>query len=127
LKTIKTIKNQVKKLMAAHGGKRKGAGRKKSSLEKKSRLIAEIAFVEGITPLEVMLTAMRAYAAVQEWGKASSIAKDCAPYVHPKLASIEHSGKDGGPLVIERIERVIVDPQHSDTQSFRPAAKTVPQ
>ena len=37
------------------GGKRRGAGRKPSSLTTKSRAIAEIAINEGITPLEVML------------------------------------------------------------------------
>jgi hypothetical protein len=28
-------------------------------------------------------------------------AKSAAPYVHPKLANIEHQGKDGGNIVIE--------------------------
>jgi hypothetical protein len=108
----------------ARGGNRKGSGRKKSSLEKKSRLIAEIAVEEGITPLEVMLRAMRAYAESQCWDRACAIAKDCAPYIHPKLASIEHSGKNGGPVMFERIERVIVDPQNSDPSSFCSAATT---
>jgi hypothetical protein len=28
-------------------------------------------------------------------------AKAAAPYVHPKLAQIQHSGKDGGPIELE--------------------------
>lgn len=27
-------------------------------------------------------------------------ANKAAPYVHPKLASIEHTGKDGGPVAM---------------------------
>jgi hypothetical protein len=41
------------------GGKREGAGRPKGALTKKTRLIAEQAMAEGITPLEVMVKAMR--------------------------------------------------------------------
>ena len=96
------------------GGKREGAGRKKSSLTVKTRAIAEIAIDEGITPLEVLLQAMRLLWATQQLKEAADIAKAAAPYVHAKLSSIEHSGVDGGPLVIERIERVIVDPKNPD-------------
>ena len=72
-----------------HGGKRRGAGRKASSLTVKSRAIAEIAIEEGITPLEVMLRAMRCHANSQQWDRAAAIAKDAAPYLHPKLTSVE--------------------------------------
>ena len=48
----------------------------------------------GITPIEVMLNAMR-----ELWDKGTSeakreaarIAKDAAPYVHPRLASIDQT------------------------------------
>ena len=72
----------------------KGAGRKPSSLTTKSRAIAEIAINEGITPLEVMLEAMRGYAKAEQWDRAASIAKDAAPYLHPKLTSVERTEKD---------------------------------
>jgi hypothetical protein len=72
-----------------HGGKRRGAGRKPSSLTVKSRAIAEIAIEEGIKPLEVMLRAMRGYANSQQWDRAAAIAKDAGPYLHPKLTSVE--------------------------------------
>lgn len=41
-------------------------------------------------------------------------AKEAAPYVRPKLAAIEASGPDGGPIEVEAIRREIVDPQHQD-------------
>lgn len=94
------------------GGKRTGAGRKAGSITAKTRAIAEVAIEEGITPLEVMLKAMRIFAGDGNWAAAADIAKGAAPYLHPKLSSVELTGKDGGPLQVERIERVIVDPQH---------------
>jgi len=27
-------------------------------------------------------------------------AKEAGPYVHPKLAAVEHTGKDGGPVQV---------------------------
>ena len=96
------------------GGKRTGAGRKPGAVTTKTREIAEIAIEEGITPLEVMLTAMRFYAGLANWSAAADIAKGAAPYLHPKLSSVELTGKDGGPLAVERIERIIVDPQNPD-------------
>jgi hypothetical protein len=80
--------------MSDRGGKREGAGRKKGSLGKKTREIAERAVQEGITPLEVMLETMRDAWAAGERDKAISAAKDAAPYVHPKLAPTDpNTGK----------------------------------
>lgn len=67
-----------------------------------------------MTPLEVMLKAMTEHANAKEWDAAAGIAKDAAPYMHPRLAAVEHSGKDGGPIEVTRIERVIVDPSDPD-------------
>lgn len=81
------------------GGARPGAGRKKGSGNKRSRAIAMQAFKDGLSPLEVMLRAMREHAQAERWDAASGIAKDAAPYMHPRLASIAHSGGDGeGPV-----------------------------
>ncbi|MFA1625231.1 hypothetical protein ACDY96_21305 [Rhizobium mongolense] len=52
----------------------------------------------GVTPLEVMLKAMRQHADKKDWDAAASIAKDAAPYMHAKLASVQHSGPKGGPI-----------------------------
>jgi hypothetical protein len=48
----------------------------------------------GITPLEVMLEAMHGYARSEQWDRAASIAKDAAPYLHPKLTSVERTERD---------------------------------
>lgn len=82
------------------GGKRAGAGRKRGAATTRTREIADQAATEGITPLEVMLDAMRELHGKGEKAAASQIAKDAAPYMHPRLAAIEHTGKDGGPIVV---------------------------
>jgi hypothetical protein len=82
------------------GGKRAGAGRKAGSATTKTREIAERAMEGGITPLEFMLNIMRAEAPETEdprlmldaMAMRFEAAKAAAPYVHPKLAAIEHSG-----------------------------------
>lgn len=76
----------------ARGGKRVGAGRKPGSVTRRTREIAERALKLGTTPLEVMLTAMRKHAEAQRWDEAAAVAKDAAPYMHPRLAAVEHSG-----------------------------------
>lgn len=73
------------------GGKRPGAGRPKGSENKatrKRREIAEAALEQGITPLEVMLQTMREKWEAGDKEGACQVAKDAAPYVHPKLSSV---------------------------------------
>lgn len=99
------------------GGARKGAGRKPSSATVRTREIADRLSKDGTSPLEVMLDAMRyfhtaAREAVEEnegkpskpaaeaYASAATIAKDAAPFMHPKLASIEHTNGDDGPFQI---------------------------
>lgn len=92
----------------ALGGKRPGAGRKKgipnkSTLARKKRIEES-----GLSPLDYMLGVLRnekAPKAQRMWA-----AEKAAPYVHPRLAAVEHAGKDGGPIQFSRIERVVVDP-----------------
>lgn len=100
----------------ARGGKREGAGRKagvpnKANFERQAR-IAE----GGVTPLDVLIEGMRFHYSIAEEAKrakpvitddvtsalksAREFAREAAPYVHPKLANVEHSGKDGGPLKV---------------------------
>jgi len=57
---------------------------------------AEIA-KSGLTPLEVMLKIMRNKNKTDE--QRLDAAKAAAPYVHPKLAAIEHFNPDGTALV----------------------------
>lgn len=87
------------------GGRVKGV-KNKATIAKEQGLadIVSKAIAAGITPLEVMLDNMRyhhneALAAqdksdiVAHRKEAGEAAKDAAPYVHPKLASIEMAGK----------------------------------
>jgi hypothetical protein len=68
----------------------KTGGRKKGSLNKiTSEMKAAIA-VSGETPLEYMIRVMRDEAA--ESTRRDDMAKAAAPYLHPRLSSVEHTG-----------------------------------
>lgn len=80
------------------GGKREGAGRKEGSANTKTRAIADKAASEGITPLEFMLEIMRKEELSPDADPAQILAhqamrfeaaKAAAPYIHPKLSSVE--------------------------------------
>lgn len=80
--------------MSARGGKRLGAGRPPGSKNRKAADIAQEAVEAGITPIEVMLNAMRELwdeGTSEARREAAKIAKDAAPYVHPRLASIDQT------------------------------------
>lgn len=80
------------------GGKREGAGRKAGSVTKLSREVASEALVSGETPAEYMLRVMRD--PTVDHDRRDKMAVAAAPYVHPKLAAVEHTGKDGGPIKV---------------------------
>lgn len=80
------------------GGKRQGAGRPRGAATKRSSEVANRESQKGVTPLEVLLKAMRTHYDKEEYDAAASIAKDAAPYMHAKLASVQHSGPNGGPI-----------------------------
>lgn len=90
----------------AKGGARAGAGRPKGSVKKLTREQQAAVAASGITPLDFMLKVMR------DSKKGMDIrldaAKAAAPYVHARLASIEYTGKDGGPIEVTQITRRIV-------------------
>jgi hypothetical protein len=66
----------------------------------KRRMLAADAALEGITPLEVMTQTMRKLWDAGDHQAASQIAKDAAPYVHPRLQAIQHSGNPESPISI---------------------------
>lgn len=88
------------------GGARPGAGRKKGAATQKTREIADREAQNGLTPLEYMLQVMRTEPSAdlepREMLNAVSLrfeaAKAAAPYMHPRLAAVEHSGPDGGAI-----------------------------
>lgn len=90
----------------AHGGARNGAGRKPSSLTTKTREIAEKAVEGGITPLDYMLTLLR------DEGQPSAVrfeaAKAAAPFVHPKLSTVQANIE--ATVGVTEIEWRVVDP-----------------
>jgi hypothetical protein len=89
------------------GGRRPNAGRKPGSVPKKTREIALEAAAKGISPADVMLEAMRlqhelAHAATEPeikglfLARAAQIAKDVAPYVHPRITPVEPKARQPG-------------------------------
>ena len=85
----------------ASGGKRPGAGRPKGAVTKKTQEIAERALAGGVSPLEVMLRAMRDAYAQGDLATSAGFAKLAAPYCHPRLNAVAHTGKDDGPIKVE--------------------------
>lgn len=78
------------------GGARSGAGRPKGGRNRKQAEQIAKATSEGISPLDFLLSLMRD--TEQPLAMRSDAAKSAAPYVHARLAAIEHSGKEGGPI-----------------------------
>lgn len=74
----------------AHGGARKGAGRPKGSANRLSAEAREAALVSGVSPLDYMLSRLRDE--TLDHDIRMDAAKAAAPYIHAKLAAVEHSG-----------------------------------
>lgn len=90
-------------------GKKTG-GRQKGSLNKATaRREREIA-KSGITPLEYMLKVMRNPKASDD--RRDDMAKAAAPYVHPKLASMQHTGPKGGPMQMQTVDLTNASDEH---------------
>lgn len=88
----------------ARGGKRPGAGRKQGAASVRSREIADKAAKAGITPLEVMLEAMRQSYVGGDLSEAAKHAAAAAPYVHPRLTDNKNTTR-----VIRSIEDLTND------------------
>jgi hypothetical protein len=106
----------------ARGGARPGAGRKKGSASLKTREIADQAAREGKTPLEVMIGNMRFHDRLAEEAErrlaqgdigeisdilkfrklAQEAAEGAAPYIHPRLSSVDLKAEVEEKRVLER-------------------------
>ena len=81
----------------ARGGKREGAGRRKGTTGIKSTktreriAVAERAIASGVTPLDYMLSILRDES--NDKTERFAAAKECAPYIHPRLSSVEANVK----------------------------------
>jgi hypothetical protein len=71
---------------------------KKGSLRQRTRLIAEAAIADGDSPLNMLLSVMRKAHADNDLSLALDAAKAAAPFCHPRLAAIEHTGKGGASI-----------------------------
>lgn len=80
----------------AKGGARKGAGRKPGIANRINREAREQAARTGELPLDYMLRVMRDEEADPK--RRDGMAQAAAPYIHAKLASIEHTGEGGGAI-----------------------------
>ncbi len=74
------------------GGRQKGTPNKATAA--KAREIEQ----SGLTPLAYMLEVLRDEALDRE--ARMDAAKAAAPYVHPKLAQVEHGNKNGIPFLV---------------------------
>lgn len=85
-----------------HGGSRSGAGRKKGSVSK-TALAAEVKQRLGIEgrklPLDIMLEAIEQKYAEDGAQAAFSLALAAAPYLHPRLQSVD--ANVSGALTVE--------------------------
>jgi hypothetical protein len=88
-----------------HGGKRPGAGRKQGSLTQRTQEIVAKAAAQGLMPLEYMLNVLRDES--QPHDERFKAAINAAPYLHPKLSSVEHKGDADNPLAFQVVSGVV--------------------
>lgn len=77
------------------GGRPRGSPNK-ATLKRQAEIAAS-----GLTPLDYMIAVMRDPNADEK--RRDEMARAAAPYVHPKLATVQHTGDGGGPVKIEII------------------------
>lgn len=73
------------------GGRRPGSGRPKGAVNKKTKEVIAAVEATGETPLAYMLRVMRDSFA--EAKRRDAMAQSAAPYIHPRLAQLTHSGE----------------------------------
>src|SRR5260370_41809438 len=78
----------------ARGGARPGSGRKKGVVSKATAEARKAALASGISPLDYMLSVMRDQTV--DVRRRDAMAMAAAPYLHPKLAAVAHSGAEFG-------------------------------
>ena len=114
--------NRLESGPGGRGGARPSAGRPPGSKNQRSAEVARQATEAGITPIEVMLCAMRE---LWEEGTSTSkreaarIAKDAAPYVHPRIASIDQTVTGARRFVIRAPEPCSVEEWEANVRAGR--------
>lgn len=122
----------------ARGGKRPGAGRPRGSRDGSpvkreirkavTEKIVEEVRAEGILPLDVMTALMREYweaGGTESKEKAAYWADRCAPYFHPKLANVQHTGDPDNPVHQQtRVEMILIDAGHEYVNTDDPLPRS---
>jgi hypothetical protein len=85
--------------MGSRGAPKTG-GRTKGTPNKATAAKAAAIAASGLTPLDYLLSVLRDEA--NPPAMRIDAAKSAAPYVHPKLSSVELAGKDGELVRVER-------------------------
>jgi hypothetical protein len=102
------------------GGKRSGAGRRKGAPNKATAARQAEISASGEAPLDYMIRVMRDQSAPD--GRRDEMAKAAAPYVHPRLAAIEHagtlSGKPLSQMSDDELMAIINEGQAKDARDF---------
>ena len=89
------------------GGKRPGAGRKPNLERLRTDQMRNKAVRDGdVLPLDVMINRMRAEYHSGNYDKAVAYAVQAAPYMHPKLANVQHAGDKEQPLTFQIVTNV---------------------
>ena len=78
---------------SGHGGKREGAGRPVGAKATKSAKYKAL-IPDDPAPLDILLAGMRHAAAEGDVRVSTNLAKDAAPYCHPRLSAIAHGSTD---------------------------------
>lgn len=94
------------------GGRRTGAGRPKGARNKKTLEQARAVEATGLTPLEYMLSVLRDE--TQEQAVRLDAANKAAPYVHAKLASVDHTSTDGSMSEKPTVIKLVAPKPHGD-------------
>lgn len=115
-----------KKSKPIKGGARPGAGRKAGVRNKRTEKTIREVEASGLTPLQFMLEVMRSDAPdtedamliLQHRALRMDAAKAAAPYVHPKLTAIEHSGG----VAVQSLAQVLSEMNERHQGSNKPVA-----
>src|SRR5712692_1223398 len=80
-------------------GERRG-GRRRGTPNRATAAKAAAVAASGLTPLDYLISVLRDETAPR--AERMEAAARAAPYVHPRLAAIEHTGAAGGPIQVEQ-------------------------
>lgn len=101
----------------ARGGTRPGAGRKPGAPNKATARQRKAAQDSGLAPLDYLLSVMRDATVPRE--ERVDAANKAAPYVHAKLASVDHKSSDGS--MTPKPDRIIIEAASDNGEDQAPA------